>query len=183
MLFGLQYFFILKNDKIAINKIKSSLESFKEIQNYIDQQFKTLDFSVSKFFDKSKEEIESSNSYMKTSQFFEVKREGYNQEIHNIEENTESRLELLLNKDYESKQFAPELREHYVKKKKSFSNDYQEKIEELTTGEIYMECLVKDDLVLSNQLCVNGPSVVEAVKELIVTAKTKMIDNKEHQEV
>ena len=54
-------------------------------------------------------------------------------------------------------------------------------IEVLTTGEIYMECLAKDSLLLANQLCTNGPPVVEAIKELLLATERKMIDNKEYQ--
>jgi len=49
-------------------------------------------------------------------------------------------------------------------------------VEELRTGEVYMECLAKDDQILANQLCINGPPVVKAVEELVLSASAKFDD-------
>ncbi|MFX1305040.1 MAG: hypothetical protein ACFE9X_16920 [Promethearchaeota archaeon] len=123
---------ILENERAAIKRIKYSLEVFGKMQNFIEQQFNTLNIELKKYTNKVFKGVEGHDNYLKTQETFESKKKDFKENLIKSQEKIEEQINILSNKPGDSSKLVPELRELYVKAKNNFSNEYNKKIQKIS---------------------------------------------------
>jgi len=130
---------ILENERAAIKRIKYSLEVFSKIQNFIEQQFNTLNIELKKYANKVFKGVEEHDNYLKTQETFENKKRDFKENLIKSQNKIEEQINILSNKPGGSSKLVPEIRELYVKAKNNFSNEYSKKIQKISDHVIILK--------------------------------------------
>lgn len=122
---------VIENDENAINKINSNLKLFNSMQNYIEQQYNTLKLELKEYYNKFLKMSEESESYVKIDEEFRTTRQELREKSRQIEDAIENEIRNTGNKTEGSDKLIPEIREMFVKKKKEFLEEFNNKVEKV----------------------------------------------------
>ncbi len=178
---------ILKNNKIAINKIMFNLDLFNNVQNFINQQFNTLNGELNQFIIKLFKTVEDTNNYLKIQETYENKKKFFNENFKQSQIKIEEKINSLVNKTVDSGNLESEIRELYVKVKNNFLEDYDSKIQKVNDrivslkNESYREqitSLINENKLYLSQLLGNLERKVEDNIEIKEFKKSNVIIQK-----
>ncbi|MFX1595883.1 MAG: hypothetical protein ACFFBK_07440 [Promethearchaeota archaeon] len=178
---------ILKNNRIAINKIKNNLEFFIKVQNFINQQFNTLNAELNQFFTKIFKAIEDADNYLKIQETFEYKKQFFNENFKQSQIKIEEKINSLLIKIVDSRNLESEIRELYVKAKNNFLEEYDNKIQKINDRIVslknesfreHITTLINDSKLYLSQLLGNLERKVEDNIEIKEFKKSNVIIQK-----
>jgi len=119
---------IIQDSKMAIKKIKKNLDLFKNLQNSIEEKYNSLLIGIDQEIKSINAIIEESKLYEKIKDYFNEKKENFEEKIREVQNNIEEELKEELERNSKSKKLIPELRENFVKKKNLFLENYNQKI-------------------------------------------------------
>jgi len=119
---------IISNNRLAIENIKQNLILFNELLNFISSKYNTLQIELNNQFDKISEDIEKIEAYEKMREILESRKKKVESKFKQVDEKIEEKLNLVINKSYESRKFETEAREFYIKKKNETLKRYEEKV-------------------------------------------------------
>ncbi|MFW9942351.1 MAG: hypothetical protein ACFFFT_15035 [Candidatus Thorarchaeota archaeon] len=122
---------IIENDEIAMIKINSNLNLFNSMQNYIEQEYNTLQLELKEYFNKFLKESEGNDKYVKIQDDFRIKSQEFREKSRHIEDAIENELKNTGDKTEGSDKLIPEIREVFVKKKNGFLEEFNNKVEKI----------------------------------------------------
>ncbi|MFX1572489.1 MAG: hypothetical protein ACFFB0_07050 [Promethearchaeota archaeon] len=144
-----KYFdFTLENDELAIKSIKNNLDLFNNMQNYIEKKYNSLRVELKEFLNKFQKESERTDSFFEVEKKLKNRKEYFKEKLNQSKGVIEEEIKKLSNKTNESEKLIPEIREFFVKRKNTFLNEYNNKIEnvneqfELLRNESFREKLL-----------------------------------------
>ncbi|MFX1311632.1 MAG: hypothetical protein ACFFHD_03330 [Promethearchaeota archaeon] len=125
-----QYFeSTLENDELAIKTIKTNLNIFNKMENYIVSKYDSLSIELKEYFNKFIKESEKRESFFED--IIKRKEEYFNEKLNQSKNDIEKEIKNLTSKTADSEKLIPEIREFYVKRKNEFLNDYNNKMEKI----------------------------------------------------
>jgi len=130
---------ILENEKAAIKRIKHSLKVFNKIQNFIEQQFNTLNIELREYINKTFKETEGFDNYLKIQGTFENKKQEFKEKLRQAQDKIEEQINFLSNKPGNSRLLVPEIRELYVKVKNEYLKEYNNKSQKIQENLILLK--------------------------------------------
>ena len=119
---------IISNNRLAIENIKQNLIVFNELLNFISSEYNALQIEINNQFDKISENIEEIEVYEKMRENLVSRKKKVESKLKQVDEKIEEKLNLVINKSYESRKFETEAREFYVRKKNETLKRYEEKV-------------------------------------------------------
>ncbi|MFX1345193.1 MAG: hypothetical protein ACFFAI_08785 [Promethearchaeota archaeon] len=122
---------IIENDEIAMIKINSNLNLFNSMQNYIEQEYNTLQLELKEYYNKFLKESEGNDTYVKIQDDFRIKSQEFREKSRHIEDAIENELKNTGDKTEGSDKLIPEIREVFVKKKNGFLEEFNNKVEKV----------------------------------------------------
>ncbi len=125
-----QYFeSTLENDELAIKTIKTNLDHFNKMQNYIENKYNYLRIELKEYFNKFIKKFEKLDSFFEVEEIQKNKEGYFKEKLNQSKDNIEEEIKKLSSKTTDSEKLIPEIREFFVKRKNDFLNDYNNKIE------------------------------------------------------
>jgi hypothetical protein len=164
---------IIENNKLAINSIQKNLKLFIEMQNFIEQEFNNLNLGLIENSSHILDVIDNSHekSYLKIKENFETKWKKLANKYDETQEKIEEQLKLLLN-NVDTNNLSPEIGEFFVKKKKVFMKEYNDKKEKI----IDALNILKDEAYREKLLTfINNRKIY--ISQLLGTLQTKVEDD------
>jgi hypothetical protein len=119
---------IIKNNELAIEKIKENLLLFKDLESFIVNEYNVLKIDLENLFSKTAEDIEKIELFGKMKELLDGKKEKVEIKLKQVDDKIEVKLKDVISKTYESKKFETEAREFYFEKKNKIKKLIREKV-------------------------------------------------------
>lgn len=168
---------ILENEKAAIKRIQHSLKVFNKMQNFIEQQFNTLNIELRGYLNKIFKETEGFDNYLKIQGNFENKKQEFKEKLKQTQNKIEEQITLLSNKPGNSRLLVPEIRELYVKAKNEFLKEYNDKSQKIQDHLI----LIKNESFREKLVSIVNKNKIH-LSQLLGNLERKVEDNIEIKE-
>ncbi|MBY8988817.1 MAG: hypothetical protein KGD61_10210 [Candidatus Lokiarchaeota archaeon] len=120
---------IIKNNELAIEKIKENLGLFKDLESFMVNEYNALKIHIENLFAKAADDIENVELYGKMKEILDDKKEKVEIKLKQVDDKIEEKLKNVIIKTYESKKFEIEAREFYLEKKNDIKKLVREKVE------------------------------------------------------
>ncbi len=118
----------IENNKKVVESIKENLKLFVKLQNYIADEYYKLTVELDNFYNRFIENFEKADSYDKLSEFYNNKKEIFDETLVKIDQKIQDEINNITDKSYGAKKFETEAREFMVKYKTTFLKQYNEKL-------------------------------------------------------
>lgn len=118
----------VENNKKVVESIKENLQLFLKLQNYITDEYYKLTVELDNFYIKFIEDFERTDSYEKLSEFFNNRKEIFDETLVKVDLKVQNEIKAITDKSYGAKKFETEAREFMVKNKNTFLKQYNEKL-------------------------------------------------------
>ncbi len=164
---------VIENSKLAITSIKSKLNLFIKLQNYIEQQLDDLISELNKNYAMILDEFEGTKEkiYFKIKENFENKWKQLANKFEQTQNKIEEELNLYLNSPDKNK-LGPEIGEFLVNKKELFIKEYDEKREKIVKELV----ILKDETYRDKFLAfINNRKIY--ISQLLGTLQAKVEDD------
>ncbi|MFX1488512.1 MAG: hypothetical protein ACFFBI_05150 [Promethearchaeota archaeon] len=122
---------VIENSLSAIDKIATNLTLFNSTQNFIEQQFNSIEIELKEYFSRFLKESEDYDSYSVIEEDHNNRKSEFRERIRQSQEKIEEEIRIISNKTDDSNKLIPEIRESFVKKKNEFLEKFNNKIERI----------------------------------------------------
>jgi hypothetical protein len=119
---------IIKNNELAIEKIRENLRLFKGLESFIVNEFNALKIDLENLFSKASDDIEKVELHRKMKEILNGNKEKVEIKLKYVDEKIEEKLKEVINKTYESRKFETEAREFYFEKKNEIKKLLRERV-------------------------------------------------------
>ncbi|MBD3197429.1 MAG: hypothetical protein GF317_20410 [Candidatus Lokiarchaeota archaeon] len=167
---------LVANSSIGIRRIKKNLKIFKDLQNYISQEYNKLSIELEQKFAKIIAEIEEADSYEKIEDYFNKKQEKFEETIDAIREAIEEKIYNILEEENKDN-LIPEIREFFVNKKNQFLENYNKDVKKVS----YKIIIRRNELFRSELLNYISNSKIH-LSQLLGMLQTRVEDDIEIKE-
>ncbi len=121
---------VLNKNRKIVEDIKNSINLFSDLQNFVNNEYSSLNIFLEQQFKNIFREIDEAESYFKINERIEKRKEKLNSEIEKTKEVIEDEFESVFEK-HENISFKGEIREYFVEKKNSVLKAYNNNIKKI----------------------------------------------------